>query len=62
MTFWNLYFILKFYLFATGHLQPIWLANLAFALALAASAPVRRRALRIVRQIAAVAIRLQVGS
>lgn len=56
MTFWNLYFILKFYLFATGHLQPIWLANLAFALALAASAPVRRRALRIVRQIAAVAI------
>lgn len=44
MTFWNLYFILKFYLFATGHLQPIWLANLAFALALAASAPVRRRA------------------
>ena len=38
MTFWNLYFILKFALFATGHLQPFWLANLAFAVALAASA------------------------
>ena len=35
MTFWNLYFILKFALFATGHLQPFWLANLAFAVALA---------------------------
>ena len=23
MTFWNLYFILKFALFATGHLQPV---------------------------------------
>jgi cellulose synthase operon protein YhjU len=56
MTFWNLYFILKFYLFATGHLQPLWLVNLAFALALAASAPIRRRGLRIVRQIVAVAI------
>ncbi|WP_455778774.1 cellulose biosynthesis protein BcsG, partial [Burkholderia stabilis] len=41
MTFWNLYFILKFALFATGHLQPLWLANLAFAVALAASAPIR---------------------
>ena len=41
MTFWNLYFILKFALFATGHLQPFWLANLAFAVALAASTPIR---------------------
>ena len=39
MTFWNLYFILKLYLFATGHLQPIWTANIAFALALALSSP-----------------------
>ncbi|MDN7588717.1 cellulose biosynthesis protein BcsG [Burkholderia seminalis] len=56
MTFWNLYFILKFALFATGHLQPFWLANLAFAAALAASAPIRRRAWRIVRQVVALAI------
>ncbi|KVT37542.1 cellulose biosynthesis protein BcsG [Burkholderia multivorans] len=56
MTFWNLYFILKFALFATGHLQPMWAANLVFALALAASAPLRSRVARIVRQLAAVAI------
>ncbi|RDS99595.1 cellulose biosynthesis protein BcsG, partial [Burkholderia contaminans] len=56
MTFWNLYFILKFALFATGHLQPFWLANLAFAVALAASAPIRRRAWRIVRPVVAIAI------
>ncbi|WP_063549032.1 cellulose biosynthesis protein BcsG [Burkholderia territorii] len=56
MTFWNLYFILKFALFATGHLQPLWLANLAFALALAASAPIRQRAWRMVRQLVAIAI------
>ncbi|MDN7747757.1 cellulose biosynthesis protein BcsG [Burkholderia multivorans] len=56
MTFWNLYFILKFALFATGHLQPMWVANLVFALALAVSAPLRSRVARIVRQIAAVAI------
>ena len=56
MTFWNLYFILKFALFATGHLQPLWLANLAFALALAASAPVRQRGWRVVRQLVAIAI------
>ncbi|KVZ45682.1 cellulose synthase [Burkholderia ubonensis] len=56
MTFWNLYFILKFALYATDRLQPLWLANLAFALALAASAPIRRRGWRIVRQLAALAI------
>ncbi|MGU7775404.1 cellulose biosynthesis protein BcsG [Burkholderia sp. MR1-5-21] len=56
MTFWNLYFILKFAMFATGHLEPLWLANLGFAVALAASAPIRRRTWRIVRQIAAFAI------
>ncbi|MBM2766802.1 cellulose biosynthesis protein BcsG [Burkholderia anthina] len=56
MTFWNLYFILKFALFATGHLQPMWLANLGFALVLAASAPIRQRAWRIVRQLVAIAI------
>ncbi|TCW87047.1 cellulose biosynthesis protein BcsG [Burkholderia sp. SRS-46] len=56
MTFWNLYFILKFALFATGALQPMWLANLAFAVALAASARVRRRGWRIVRNLAALAL------
>ncbi|WP_187493530.1 cellulose biosynthesis protein BcsG, partial [Pantoea agglomerans] len=56
MTFWNLYFILKFALFATGRLQPFWLVNLAFAVALVASAPIRQRAWRIVRQVVAIAI------
>ncbi|RKU02223.1 cellulose biosynthesis protein BcsG [Burkholderia sp. Nafp2/4-1b] len=56
MTFWNLYFILKFALFATGQLQPLWLANLAFALALAASAPIRQRVWRIVRLVVGIAI------
>ncbi|KDB07281.1 cellulose synthase operon protein YhjU [Burkholderia sp. lig30] len=58
MTFWNLYFILKLYLFATGRLQPWWIANLGFALALAASAPLRRRSLRVARQVVAVAVGL----
>lgn len=49
MTFWNLYFILKLYLFATGHLKPIWLANLAFVAALALTSPIRPRVWRIVR-------------
>ncbi len=49
MTFWNLYFILKLYLFAAGHLKPLWIANLGFALALALSAPARRRGVRLLR-------------
>ncbi|GLU33884.1 cellulose biosynthesis protein BcsG [Trinickia caryophylli] len=56
MTFWNLYFILKLYLFAAGHLQPIWTANIAFALALALSSPFKRRALRAARLAAGLAI------
>lgn len=56
MTFWNLYFILKLYLFAAGHLKPLWIANLGFALALALSSPVRRRGLRLLRLALALAI------
>lgn len=56
MSTWNLYFILKLYLYATGHLKPLWLANIAFALALAATSLIRRRALRVVRYLAALAI------
>lgn len=56
MTFWNLYFILKLYLFAAGHLKPLWIANLGFALALALSAPARRRGVRLLRHALALAL------
>ncbi|AOJ06564.1 cellulose biosynthesis protein BcsG [Burkholderia mayonis] len=56
MTFWNLYFILKIYLFAAGHLKPLWIANIGFALALALSSPVRRRGWRRLRHALALAI------
>ncbi|PMS14964.1 cellulose biosynthesis protein BcsG [Trinickia dabaoshanensis] len=56
MTFWNLYFILKLSLFATGHLKPLWLANLAFVAVLALTSPIRQRAWRIVRFIAGLGI------
>ncbi|MBF3723698.1 cellulose biosynthesis protein BcsG, partial [Burkholderia pseudomallei] len=56
MTFWNLYFILKLYLFAAGHLKPLWIANLGFALALALSAPARRRSVRLLRHALALAL------
>ncbi|MGF6548666.1 cellulose biosynthesis protein BcsG [Paraburkholderia youngii] len=56
MTLWNLYFILKLYLFAGGHLQPLWLANLGFALALVVTSTLRRRALRIVRNLVGLAL------
>ncbi len=58
MTFWNLYFILKLFLFATGHLKPVWLANLAFVLALALTSPIRQRGWRIVRFVAGLGIGL----
>jgi cellulose synthase operon protein YhjU len=56
MTLWNLYFIIKLYLFAGGHLQPVWLANIAFALTLAASASLRHRGWRVLRNLAGLAI------
>jgi hypothetical protein len=58
MTVWNLYFILKLYLFAGGHLQPLWLVNLGFALALAASSTLRHRGLRVLRNVLGLAIGL----
>ncbi|MBF3543175.1 cellulose biosynthesis protein BcsG, partial [Burkholderia pseudomallei] len=56
MTFWNLYFVLKLYLFAAGHLKPLWIANLGFALALALSAPARRRSVQLLRHALALAL------
>lgn len=49
MTFWNLYFILKLYWYVAGHLNPIWTANIALVLALAATSQLRHRALRTAR-------------
>lgn len=56
MTSWNLYFILKLYLFATGHLKPVWIANIAFVIALAATSSIKRRGLRILRHLIGLAI------
>jgi cellulose synthase operon protein YhjU len=56
MTLWNLYFIIKLYLFTGGHLQPVWLANIGFALALAASATLRHRGWRLLRNLMGLAI------
>ncbi|SAK75136.1 cellulose synthase operon protein YhjU [Caballeronia calidae] len=58
MTFWNLYFIIKLALFSTGHLTPLWLANIGFAAALAASSPLRSRVWRAMRLLAGLAIGL----
>ena len=58
MAFWNLYFILKLYLWASGHLTPVWLANLAFALTLGATSFWRARLARIARFVVALAIAL----
>ena len=56
MSVWNLYFLLKLYLFSTGHLHPLWLANIAFALALAATGALRNRLLRVLRAVIALAV------
>lgn len=56
MTFWNLYFILKLFLFATGHLKPVWLANIAFVALLALTSPIRHRGLRALRFVGGLAI------
>jgi cellulose synthase operon protein YhjU len=56
MTLWNLYFILKLYLYAAGHLTPLWIANIAFALALAMTSSIRRRGVRVVRHVVGLAI------
>lgn len=46
---WNLYFIAKLYLFHVEFVRPVWLANIA--LALAVLLPLERRWLRVLRQI-----------
>src|SRR5581483_11913346 len=58
MTFWNLYFILKLFLFWTGHLKPIWLANLGFVAALALTSPIRQRGWRLLRFVVGLGIGL----
>lgn len=52
MGIWNLYFIVKLYLFHIGRVEPQWLLNLLFALALAVRIP--NRALAALRQVVAV--------
>lgn len=54
MGLWNLYFIAKLYLFATGRLQPAWLLNLLFALALVM--PLHNRWLRLARRVLAIVV------
>ncbi|HEY2021179.1 cellulose biosynthesis protein BcsG [Paraburkholderia sp.] len=56
MTLWNLYFIIKLYLFAGGHLRPLWLVNLGFALVLAGTSTLRRRSLRVLRNLLGLAL------
>ncbi|RDU98656.1 cellulose biosynthesis protein BcsG [Trinickia dinghuensis] len=58
MSFWNLYFILKLYLFEAGHLKPVWIANIAFIAALALSSPIRQRGWRFVRFVVGLGIGL----
>lgn len=52
MGIWNLYFIVKLYLFHIGRVEPQWLLNVLFALALAVRIP--NRALAALRQVVAV--------
>ncbi len=52
MGIWNLYFIVKLYLFHIGRVEPQWLLNLLFALALAVRIP--NRTLAALRQVVAV--------
>ncbi|HEV3105046.1 MAG TPA: cellulose biosynthesis protein BcsG [Trinickia sp.] len=56
MTSWNLYFLLKLYLYATGHLKPLWIANIAFLIALGATSSIKRRWLRVLRHLIGLAI------
>jgi cellulose synthase operon protein YhjU len=54
MASWNLYFLLKLYLYFKGSLVPLWGANLLFIAILIL--PVRRRWLRVVRLMAGLAV------
>ncbi len=58
MTLWNLYFLIKLYLFSAGHLTPLWLVNIAFAAVLGATSMVRHRWVRLARTVAGLAIGL----
>lgn len=52
MGIWNLYFLLKLYLFHIGRIAPIWLPNILLALLLVL--PIRNRLLSVARQLVAV--------
>ncbi|TAM87069.1 MAG: cellulose biosynthesis protein BcsG [Candidimonas sp.] len=54
MASWNLYFLLKLYLYFKGSLVPLWGVNLLFILVLIV--PLRRRWLRVVRALAGLAV------
>ncbi len=51
---WNLYFLLKFFLYLRGVVQPIWGVNLLFIIALAL--PVNRRWIRVIRNLIALVV------
>ncbi|MDB5991591.1 MAG: hypothetical protein JWQ10_2994, partial [Herbaspirillum sp.] len=51
---WNLYFLLKLFLYAKGIVVPLWIANLLFIVVLAY--PIKRRWLRMVRSLIAVLV------
>lgn len=48
---WNLYFLLKFFLYVKGVVQPIWGVNLLFIIALAI--PLNQRWMRVIRNLVA---------
>jgi len=58
MMLWNLYFMLKLYLWLSGRLEPLWVTNIAFALALAVTAFVRGRQWRLLRTLIGLAVGL----
>ena len=51
---WNLYFLLKLFLYAKGIVVPLWIANLLFIVVLAY--PIKRRWIRMVRSVVAVVV------
>jgi len=51
---WNLYFLLKFFLYVKGVVQPIWGVNLLFIIALAI--PIGPRWIRVIRNLVALVV------
>ena len=49
---WNLYFLLKLFLYAKGVVTPLWIVNLLFIAALAY--PIEKRGIRALRTLLAI--------